>query len=185
MATLPFGLTKVIVGFSDLFSKRAWPQVQVMLAGAIAAVGPRTVATVLRVMGMADKIKRRRGAKISAKGIYRHPVRSSHSHFVKASNLLWLCLVFLAPIPWARHHWALPFCSVLAPSERYYLDHHRRPNKLTDRARQLLLMVKHWPPNRFRSIVVVADSSFAALKPLAAVCDTVCIVTRLGLDAAL
>ncbi len=52
MATLPFGITKVIVGFSDLFSKRAWPLVPVLLAGAIVAVGPRTVAAVLRVMGM-------------------------------------------------------------------------------------------------------------------------------------
>ena len=228
MATLPFGLTKVIVGFSDLFSKRAWPLVQVLLAGAILAVGPRTVAAVLRVMGMAeerqfqkyhrvlnrikwsplaasrrllcmliaafvpqgpllmaldDTIERRRGAKIAAKGIYRDPVRSSHSHFVKASGLRWLCLMLLAPIPWAGRYWALPFCSVLAPSERYYLERNRRPNKLTDRARQLLLMVKRWLPNR--SIVVVADSSFAALKLLAAVRDTLCVVTRLRLDAAL
>ena len=55
MATLPSGLTKVIVGFSDLFSKRTWPLVQMLLAGAILAVGPRTVATVLRVMGMAEE----------------------------------------------------------------------------------------------------------------------------------
>lgn len=228
MAVLPSGLTQSIVGFSDLFSKRAWPLVQVLLAGAILAVGPRTVAAVLRVMGMAeekqfqkyhrvlnrvkwstlaasrrllylllqafvpqgpvlmaldDTIERRRGARIAAKGIYRDPVRSSHSHFVKASGLRWLCLMLVAPIPWAGRCWALPFCSVLAPSERYYLDRKRRPNKLTDQARQLLWMVKRWLPER--SIVVVADSSFAALNLLAAVREQLCVVTRLRLDAAL
>jgi hypothetical protein len=35
-------------------------------------------------------LERRRGAKINAKGIYRDPVRSSKSHFVKASGLRWL-----------------------------------------------------------------------------------------------
>ena len=50
MATISSGLTRAIVGLSDLFSKRAWPLVQVLLAGAILAVGRRTVSAVLRVM---------------------------------------------------------------------------------------------------------------------------------------
>jgi hypothetical protein len=89
----------------------------------------------------------------------------------------------VAPIPWAKRCWALPFCTVLAPSERYYLQRGRHPNKLTDRARQLLLMVKRWVPER--PIVVVADSSFAALELLDAVRRKVCVITRLRLDAAL
>ena len=39
MATISSGLTGAIVGLSDLFSKRAWPLVQILLAGAILAVG--------------------------------------------------------------------------------------------------------------------------------------------------
>ena len=85
-----------------------------MLIDAFAPEGPLPMA-------LDDTIERRRGAKIAAKGIYRDPVRSSHSHFVKASNLRWLCLMLVAPIPWAKRSWALPFCSLLAPSERYYL----------------------------------------------------------------
>ena len=100
------------------------------------------------VMALDDTIERRRGAKSAAKGIYRDPVRSSHGHFVKASGLRWLCLTLVAPIPWAKRCWALPFCTVLAPSERYYQQRGRRPNKLTDRARQLLLMVRRWVPER-------------------------------------
>jgi hypothetical protein len=228
MATVSFGLTRVIVGLSDLFSKRAWPLVQVLLAGAILAIGPRIISAMLRVMGLAqerqfqkyhrvlnrvkwstlgasrrlltllieafvpegpllmaldDTIERRRGGKIAAKGIYRDPVRSSHGHFVKASGLRWFCLTLVAPIPWAKRCWALPFCTVLAPSERYYLQRRRRPNKLTDRARQLLLMVRRWVPGR--PIVIVADSSFAALELRDATRCEMCVVTRLRLDAAL
>ena len=91
--------------------------------------------------------------------------------------------MLVAPIPWAKRCWALPFCSVLAPSERYYLKRGRRPNKLTDRARQLLLMVKRWVAERL--IVVVADSSFAALGVLDAARHKLCMITRLRLDAAL
>ncbi|MGB8842752.1 MAG: transposase [Aliidongia sp.] len=39
------------------------------------------------VVGLDDTIERRRGAKISARGIYRDPVRSSKGHFVKTSSL--------------------------------------------------------------------------------------------------
>jgi hypothetical protein len=43
------------------------------------------------IFGIDDTIERRRGEKIKARGIYRAPVRSSKSHFVKASGLRWLC----------------------------------------------------------------------------------------------
>lgn len=39
------------------------------------------------VLGIDETLVRRQGKKISAKGIYRDPVRSSHSHFVKTSAL--------------------------------------------------------------------------------------------------
>jgi DDE superfamily endonuclease len=226
--TLPPELTDWSLVFQSLFSKRVWPAVQVLLQGAILAVGPRTIAAILRVMGRSeerqferfhrvlnrvkwsplmasrrllmaliaafapsgplvmaldDTIERRRGARIAARGIYRDPVQSSHSNFVKTSGLRWLCLMLVVPIPWARRHWALPFCSVLAPSQRYYLNRGRAPCRLADRARQMLLMLKRWLPER--SIVVVADSSFAVLDLLGAVCAKVSVVTRLRLDAAL
>src|SRR5262249_51506889 len=38
------------------------------------------------VFGLDDTIERRRGKQITAKGIYRDPVRSSHTHVVKASG---------------------------------------------------------------------------------------------------
>jgi hypothetical protein len=135
------------------------------------------------VLGIDDTIERRRGEQIKAKGIYRDPVRSSHSHFVKASGLRWLSLMLLCEIAWAGRVWALPFLTALCPSERYCRERGRAPRKLTDRARQLLLLAARWLPGR--DLVVTADSSFAALELLEAVRESVTVVTRLRLDAAL
>ena len=140
-------------------------------------------ATGVIVLGLDDTIERRRGEKIKALGIYRDPVRSSHSHFVKASGLRWLCLMLLVEIPWAGRVWALPFLTALCPSERYCKERGRAHRKLTDRARQMLLLAARWLPNR--ELVVTADSSFAALELLEAVRESVTMVTRLRMDAAL
>jgi hypothetical protein len=53
------------------------------------------------VIGLDDTIERRWGAKISARGIYRDPVRSSKGHFVKASGLRWLSAMLLVKVPWS------------------------------------------------------------------------------------
>jgi len=94
--------------------------------------------------------------------------------------------MLLVPIPWATRVWALPFLTALAPSERYYEGKARGHKKLTDWARQMLLQVRRWLPER--ALVVVADSSFAAillLECLRRLPNPICIVTRLRLDAAL
>jgi hypothetical protein len=138
------------------------------------------------ILGLDDTIERRRGAKIKAKGIYRDPVRSSRNHFVKASGLRWLSLMLLAPIPWASRVWALPFLTVLAPSERYYQDKARKHKKLTEWARQMVLQARRWLPKRF--LVVVADSSFAVIEllwQLRQLKNPICMITRFRLDAAL
>ena len=79
------------------------------------------------VVGLDEHIERRRGAKIAAKGIYRDAVRSSKSFFVKTSGLRWVSMMLLAPIPWAKRVWALPFLTVLAPSERYHQQRGQAP----------------------------------------------------------
>lgn len=138
------------------------------------------------VLGLDDHIERRRGAKIAAKGIYRDAVASSKSFFVKTSGLRWVSMMLLAPIPWAKRVWALPFLTVLAPSERYHQERGQRHKKLTDWARQMIKQVRRWLPDRL--IVVVADNTYAVLA-LLAVCAglprPVTMITRLRLDAAL
>jgi len=140
MEALPKEIVRVLRVFEDVFSERVWDWVQVLVVGAILTPGQRTVAAVLRVMGLSDErqfqnyhrvlnrarwssravsrrllgvlvatfvpidgpvvvgldetIERRRGAKIAAKGIYRDPVRSSKSHFVKTSGLRWITILW-------------------------------------------------------------------------------------------
>lgn len=183
-----------VMGLSDeqhfqnyhrVLSRAVWSSLEIsrillkLLVNTFAPKGPV-------VIGIDETIERRRGAKIKAKGIYRDPVRSSHSHFVKASGLRWLSAMLLVPIPWVQRVWALPFLTALAPSERYYAAKGRRPKKLTDWARQMLLQVRRWLPER--ALVVVADSSYAVillLERLRRLPNPICMITRLRLDAAL
>jgi len=231
MSGLPPDVLLIIGVFAPLFAKTVWQRAQVLLIGAILTPGRRTVAAVLRVMGLSeerrfknyhrvlsrarwsgmaasrvllellisafarqgplvmgldDTIERRWGRKIAARSIYRDPVRSSRGHFVKASGLRWLSLMLLVPLPWAARVWAQPqpFLTPLCPSKRYYEGCGRGHRSLTERARQALRGVQRWLPER--AIVVVADSGFAALELLAAVTsETLSVVTRLRLDAAL
>ena len=138
------------------------------------------------VVGVDETLERRQGKKIAAKGIYRDPVRSSHTHFVKTSALRWVCLALLVPIPWASRVWALPFLSALAPSERYTKEPGKRHKKLTEWAWQLLLQVRRWHPER--ELVAVADGGYASLELLdrcRRLSKPITFITRLRLDAAL
>ena len=138
------------------------------------------------VLGIDETLERRRGKKISAKGIYRDPVRSSREHFVKTSGLRWVCLTLLAEVPWTSRVWALPFLSTLAYSERYAKERGKRHKPLTEWAWQLLLLVRRWHPER--KIVAVADRTYASLKLLdrcRRLSNPIAFITRLRLDAAL
>lgn len=162
------------------WSSRATARVLLgLLVATLAPAGPL-------VFGLDETIERRWGPQIAARGLYRDAVRSSKDYFVKVSGLRWLCLMLLVPIPWAERTWALPFLTILAPSERHDREHGRRHKKLTDWARQALLQLRRWLPTR--AIVVVADSGYAAIALLARcarLANPITVVTRLRLDAAL
>ena len=138
------------------------------------------------IFGIDETLERRRGPQISALGIYRDAVRSSRSYVVKASGLRWVSLMWLGHIPWAGRCWALPFLTVLAPSERYYRRQGRRHKKLTDWARQMILQLRRWLPGR--PLVLVGDSGYAVLDLLhfcQSLREPVTLITRLRLDAGL
>lgn len=232
MSTLPAEIVSVLGHFERVFSQRVWEWAKVLVVGAILAPGQRTVAAVLRVLGLStephfqnyhrvlnrarwssrelsrilllvlvrvfvpadapvvvgmdDTIERRRGARIAARGIYRDPVRSSKEHFVKTGGLRWVSMQVLASIPWVGRVWGLPFLTVLAPSERYAQQRGRRHKTLPDWGRQMIRQLRRWLPDRV--LVVVADSTYAALELLAdaaRLLQPVTVVTRLRLDAAL
>ena len=233
MLILPPFIMTLLMPFRPLFQQRTWDKAQVLVVGAILAVGKRTVTSALRVMGLSQEqqfakyhhvlnravwsahqaarvllhllvaqlscddgeplvfgidetVERRWGAQIAARGIYRDAVRSSKSHFVKCSGLRWVSLMWLREIPWAKRVWALPFLTVLAPSERYYQGSVRAHKKISDWARQMILQLRRWLPDRV--LVVVADYSYASLELLHTcqqLAQPVTMITRLRLDAAL
>ncbi|WP_460979672.1 IS701 family transposase [Spirosoma knui] len=228
MPQLPSEFLTVILPYTNLFCKRVFAHVQLLLMGAMLTPGKRTISSVLRIVGLSQEkafhkyhrvlsharwsalaasrllleqllavfigqqplvvgidetLERRWGAQIKARGIYRDAVRSSDSHFVKCSGLRWMCVMILTKVSWANRVWALPFLTALAPSERYYAAKARSHKTLTDWARQLLLQLKRWLPQR--QLIAVGDSSYAVIDLLNALQGRVSLISRLRLDAAL
>lgn len=118
------------------------------------------------VFGLDETLERRWGPKIKARGIYRDAVRSSKSHLVKCSGLRWMCLMLLAPVSWANRIWALPFLTVLCPSERYHQERGKKHKKLTDWARQIALLLSRWL--RGFKVIIVGDTTYTCIELLAA-----------------
>ena len=163
--------------FAALFTQPVWHHVQVLWMGAVLCRGPRTVASVLRVMGLGgerrfekyhrvlnrarwsglqgakillglliallpkdwpltvvadETIERRNGRRIQAKGQYRDAVRSTKGTVVKCYGLKWISLMLLVPLPWSTRPWALPFLTILAPSERANTAAKRRHKTTVD-----------------------------------------------------
>ena len=121
------------------------------------------------VFAIDETIERRWGAKIKKRGIYRDPVRSSKSHFVKCSGLRWMVLALLTPLPWLEGNcWALPVLSALCPSERYYQNRPqvRSAKKLTDWAWQLIQWLHRYALPLKRAVYLVGDGSYATYELL-------------------
>src|SRR5215210_6902803 len=171
------GRERRFVNYHRVLNRAAWSgraAARVLLGLLLDAFVPKGPV----ILGIDDTIERRRGKRIKAKGIYRDPVRASKSFFVKTSGLRWLSLMLLTPVSWAGRVWALPFLTVLAPSARYCQERGQRHKALTDWARQVALQTHRWLPAR--TLVLIGDSSFAALELLAAlVRDGLICVTRL------
>lgn len=137
------------------------------------------------LLGIDETIERRKGPKIKARGIYRDPVASSRSHFVKVSGLRWISCMLLTKVSFANKIWALPFFSTLAPSKGFYESLGRSHKKLTERAFQTILLISRWLPKR--KITFVADSTYATYELFYKIgkLGNVSIITRMRLDAQL
>lgn len=149
--------------YHRVLSRAKWSARQVsgsLLSLLIHHLGPGADQALVFVID--ETIERRWGRRISKRGIYRDPVRSSKSFFVKCSGLRWMSLMLLADLPWGQGLcWALPFLTALCPSQRYYRSRNRRPKKLTDWARQLIIQLGRWVQSLPNKIYLVADNSYA------------------------
>ena len=133
-----------------------------------------------------ETLERRRGGKIRAKGVFRDAVRSTKEHLVTCFGLRWITLMLLVRLPWSKRAWALPFFTVLAPSEPANAKLNHRHKTIVGWARQMIAQVRRWCPQR--RIVLIGDGTYAALA-LVLWClrlhQPVVLVTRLRLDAGL
>lgn len=133
------------------------------------------------VFGMDETIERRWGKEIKARGIYRDAVRSSKDHFVKCSGLRWIGVMLLTEVSWANKIWALPFLTVLAPSERYHESNGKAHKKLSDWARQICYQIHRWFPDR--ECIILGDGSYSVRALLDSTRKMVTWITPLRMDA--
>jgi hypothetical protein len=226
---LPEVMIAVWAPFATLFTQPVWCYLQVLWRGAVLCRGPRTVASVLRVMGLGgerrfekyhrvlsrarwsglqgarillgllivmlpahvpltivvdETIERRKGARIKAKGCYRDAVRSTQKTVVKCYGLKWISLMLLVPLPWSTRTWALPFLTLLAPSERANTQAKRRHKTTVDWTVQAIQVISRWLGGRRWTLV--GDGAYACVHLAhAGLARAVTLVSRLRLDAQL
>lgn len=136
------------------------------------------------VMFVDETLERRKGPKIKAKGYYRDAVRSSKNIVVKSSGLKWLSLAISWRFPFSTRYFALPFMTVLEPSEKCDKAAKKRHKTTIQWAVQILKQVIRW--HRDMTIILVGDGGFACAK-LAWTClkYKISLVSRLKINAGL
>jgi len=156
---------------------------EILLGLLIATFG---VVGVPLVIGADETLERRKGNKIKAKGVFRDSVRSSRKYTVHAFGLRWVSMMLIVPVPWSSRVWALPFLTVLAPSEATNQANGKRHKTSIDWIMQMVCVVRRWQPKT--TLVLVTDGGLCAIKlglRCAGLAHPVTWVSRLRLDAAL
>lgn len=141
----------------------------------------RAAGVPLRIV-IDETLDRRQGKRIKAKGKYRDAVRSTPRVVVKCGRLKWICRMVGVPLPWRNRRWALPFLSLLAPSERANQPA-GKPHKTTvEWAIRAVRIVSRWLWHA--SWTLVGDGAYARVA-LAQACTAqrVTLVSRLRLGA--
>src|SRR5262244_1824103 len=91
MPSLPETIIAVLQPFAGLFSRAVWAHAQVLLVGAILCRGPRTVAAVLRIMGVGQEQRFEK---------YHRVLNRACWSGLHGSQILLGLLVPLLPAPW-------------------------------------------------------------------------------------
>jgi hypothetical protein len=129
-----------------------------------------------------ETLERRKGKKIRAKGYYRDAVRSSKSQVVNTMGLKWLVMALSFRFNFAKRAFALPFFTVLEPSEKS-TKKQEKPHKTTlDWSIQMVMQLVRFAPRV--PFILVGDGAFACAK-LAWTCFkyNIALVSRLKMNA--
>src|SRR5579884_1916701 len=153
MLTLPGTIMAVVGPFAQAFTDRTWPWVQVLVVGTIVAPGRRTVAAVLRVVGLSQERQFQ---------LYHRVLnRASWSGLVVSRILLGLVVAaFLA----AGAPLVLAADETLERRSGPKIDaaRARRHKTSVDWVGQMVGCVRRWLPER--PLVLVVDGGLAAVK---------------------
>ena len=170
--------------YHRVLNRAKWSSLQTskILLGLLVGAFVSTDGTV--ILGADETLERRKGKHIKAKGVFRDAVRSSKTYTVKAFGLRWVSMMLLVNVPWSSRVWALPFLTVLAPSEKTNSTNNKRHKTSIDWIMQMISQVRRWLPAR--QLVLVVDGGLIALK-LGHRClnytNPVTLVARFRLDA--
>ena len=136
------------------------------------------------VIAVDETLERRKGARIAAKGMYRDAVRSSQSKVVTCLGLHWICMALIVPVPWSKRPWALPFLTLLAPSERANHAAGKRHRTVIDWTIVMVRLVARWLGRR--RWILLGDGGYSCVH-LGWEClkAQATLITRLRLDARL
>jgi DDE superfamily endonuclease len=129
-----------------------------------------------------ETLERRKGKKIRAKGYYRDAVRSSRSKTVNTTGLKWMVMALSFRFNFARRAFALPFFTVLEPSEKSTKNQGKRHKTSVDWSIQMVMQLVRWAPAI--PFILVGDGGFACAK-LAWACFkyNIALVSRLKMNA--
>jgi hypothetical protein len=145
--------------YHEVLSRAAWSPLRLsrrLLALLIAAFAPTGLT-----LAIDETLERRWGPMITKRSHHRDPIASSRSQLVVASGLRWVVLAAVVAVPWSDRPWALPFLSVLAPSAKVDARDGRRHRTLTQRARQMIALVRRWLPST--PLTLVGDTTYSAI----------------------
>ena len=151
-----------------------------ILLGLLVKLIPNKMVTLV----IDETLERRKGKKIKANGKYRDAVRSTQTKAVTCFGLKWLTLTILIKFSWSNRRWALPFMTILEPSEKCDKASNRKHKSSIKWSIQALKQVKRWLSGY--SITVLGDGGFAtALFCWECIKLNVSLVSRLRIDARL
>jgi hypothetical protein len=136
------------------------------------------------VLFVDETLERRKGRMIKAKGYYRDAVRSSKSIVVKSSGLKWLTFAISWRFPFSLRYFALPFLTVLEPSEKSNKIAKRRHKTTLNWTIQAIKQITRWVKSV--PIILVGDGGFACAR-LAWTClkYKISLISRLKMNARL
>jgi hypothetical protein len=110
----------------------------------------------------ADRLERRPGKRMAAKGHFRDPVLSSEKQRVASAGWRWLSRRLRLGVAWSNRSWALPFWTGLAAPEKTNQRLGKRHKTVMAWVLQRITPVRRWLPQR--RLVLLTDGGLLAVQ---------------------